>query len=376
MATIAISINTSWNVLNFRGGLVTALRNAGHDVLALTPPDEDSAALASIGATHVAIPIKPRPGLPHEELGLIGRYLATIRRTKPDVFLGFTAKPNVYGSIAAHILGIPVINNVSGLGTAFIRGGILGGTLALLYRLAFRRSHVVFFQNPDDRDLFIGRRLVTADQARILPGSGVNLVRFAPVPPREVEHKTLTFLLVARMLRDKGVVEFVHAARMLRDERAPARFQLLGFVNADNQTAISQPQIDAWVAEGVVEYLGDTKDVRPFIATADCVVLPSYREGLPRSLLEASAMGKPLIASDVPGCRHIARDGENAVLCPVKDTAGLADAMRRVIGMAAGERQAMGARGRRIVEEEFDERLVASHYLSAVNSALEASRRR
>ena len=232
-----------------------------------------------------------------------------------------------------------------------------------LYRIAFRRSPVVFFQNGEDRQLFIERQIVREEQARVLPGSGVDLERFTPAPS---VNGPAVFLLIGRLLRDKGVVEFVEAARLLRSEMPNARFQLLGPIDEGNRTAISNAELDEWVRSGVIEHLGTSDDVRPFIGAATAVVLPSYREGMPRSLLEAAAMERPLIAADVPGCRDIVEDGVNGYLCAVRDADSLASAMRRLAQLPLAQRVAMGQAARREVQDRFSEELVVRAYLDVL----------
>jgi glycosyltransferase involved in cell wall biosynthesis len=319
--------------------------------------------MRDLGVERIEIEID-RAGLnPLADLKLLARYRALLKRLRPAAYLGYTIKPNIYGSLAAASLGIPALPNVSGLGTAFIRGGRLQAIVTQLYRIGFRRAPVVFFQNDEDRRLFVDRRIVRTGQARVLPGSGVDLDRFAPAP---LPGGPPTFLFIGRLLRDKGVVEFVEAARLLRSEHPDARFQLLGGLDEGNRTAIRQADIDSWVAEGVVEQLGTTDDVRPFIAAARAIVLPSYREGLPRSLLEAAAMARPLIASDVPGCRDVVQDGVNGYLCAVRDAGSLAAAMRRLAQLPPAQQLAMGEAGRRRVQERFSESFVVSAYLDVL----------
>ena len=366
--TILISINASWNIVNFRQGLIRGLQAAGWRVIALAPPDEYSGRFGDLGVDYRPIEMDKKGVSPLRDLALLGRYYRALKALKPDIFLGYTAKPNVYGSMAAHALGIPVINNVSGLGTAFIREGLLTRIVSALYRTAFRRSATIFFQNEEDRDLFVERRLVAPAKAKLLPGSGIDLARFSPAPPAD-RGSGFAFLLIARLLWDKGVREYVEAARIVRTEAPEARFRLLGFLDVENRTAVSRTEVEAWVEEGLIDYLGVSDDVREAIAAADCVVLPSYREGLPRTLLEAAAMAKPLIATDVPGCRQVVKDGGNGFLCAVRDSHSLAEAMLRMLRASPAERAALGAAGRARMESEYDERIVVDRYLAAIAEA-------
>lgn len=366
---IIISINAAWNIVNFRLGLIRALREAGHEVIALAPPDAHSARLQELGIPYVPIEMDKQGLSPLKDLQLLLRYWRTLRRLHPDIFLGYTAKPNVYGALAARALGIRVINNVSGLGTAFIRDGLLTRIVSLLYRVAFHGSATVFFQNAEDRDLFVSQRIVTRKQARLLPGSGLDLEHFRPARIAGSESEGFTFLLIARLLWDKGVKEYVEAARLVRLAVPAARFQLLGFLDAENRTAVPREAVDAWAREGIICYLGEAADVRPFIAAADCIVLPSYREGLPRTLLEAAAMAKPLIATDVPGCRDAVQPGVNGLLCRVRDARSLSAAMMDMIRAPAAVREQWGRAGRTMIERDFDEKIVIQRYLEAIKDA-------
>jgi glycosyltransferase involved in cell wall biosynthesis len=367
--TIALSINSSWNILNFRSGLIEALKADGYRVIALSPADGYQDRFAAIGVEHVPIAIDSAGLSPIRDLRLLVRYRRELKRIGADLFLGYTAKPNIYGSLAARSLGIPVINNVSGLGTAFIGTGPLTRIVSTLYRIALRRSATIFFQNPEDRDLFLSLKLVSEDRSRLLPGSGIDLERFTPsAEPRRPG--PFTFLLVGRLLWQKGVREYAAAARLVRREMPEARFQLLGFLDVPNRSAVSRAEVQAWVAEGLIDYLGEADDVRPHIAAADGIVLPSYREGLPRTLLEGAAMAKPLIATDVPGCRQVVEHGINGFLCQVADAASLAKAMLALARLADEQREAMGAAGRRRVERDYAERIAIERYRQAILEAL------
>ena len=367
---ILISINTSWNVFNFRAGLVRALVAAGYDVVVAAPEDDHSASLAELGCRYIPLPMENKGTSPRGDLLLYRRYLRLMRAERPDCFLGWTIKPNVYGTLAARRLGIPAINNISGLGTAFIRGGWLSRVARELYRLALRRSATVFFQNRDDRDLFIREKLVAGEKAKLLPGSGIDLKRFVQKPMVSEPIRALTFLLIGRLLWDKGLAEFVAAARCVKARHPGTRFQLLGFLDAENRTAVPRADVDLWVSQGIVDYLGTTNDVRPFIEAADCVVLPSYREGTPRTLLEAAAIGRPLIATDVPGCREVVDNGSNGFLCEARNAGDLARCMLQMIATFPHERAEMGRLSRAKVEREFDEEIVVVRYLAAIDAAL------
>lgn len=357
--TVVIAANSIWNITNFRSGLIKGLAADGIDAVVAAPGAGNQA-----GHCEIAI---DRSGInPLRDAALVLAYRRLLARTRPAAYLSFTIKPNIYGAIAARMVGVPSIPNVSGLGTAFLRGGGFARFVSALYRIAFARCPVVFFQNPDDRDLFISRAIVRPDQARVLPGSGIDLERFAPVAGKD--DGPPTFLLVARLLGDKGVREYVAAARLLRLSLPAARFRLLGPLDDGNRSAITRAELDAWEAEGAIDYLGEADDVRPAIAAATAVVLPSYREGLPRTLLEAAAMGKPLVATDVPGCREVVSDGVNGTLCAARDAESLAQAMLRIAALDPGHRAEMGRQSRKMVQERYSESLVVAAYLDVLRA--------
>ena len=361
---VLITANSAWNVVHFRAPLVAALVGEGHEVMVLAPDDGTSDRITGLGARFAPIAIE-RGGLsPLADVKLLAAYRRHIRGWRPDTVLAFTIKPNIYASIAARGTGALVINNISGLGTAFLSHGWLERLAKTLYRFALKRSATVFFQNPDDRNQFMAQRLVRSDQARLLAGSGIDLDHFRPeaLPHRGAP----AILLIARVLRDKGVREFAEAARILRREGVDAHFRLVGPLDPANRSAIGRAEVDGWAAEGLIDYAGPLDDVRPAIAAADCVILPSYREGLPRSLVEAAAMGRPVIASDVPGCRSALDPGVSGLLCAPRSAEALADAMRHFLALSSEQRAAMGDAGRAKAEREFDQRLVVRSYLEAL----------
>lgn len=369
---IAISLNTAWNLFNFRAGLICALIAKGYEVIAIAPSDSYAARLGVLGCKFVPLHMENGGTHPGRDSLLLWRFLQMFRRERPDVYLGYTIKPNVYGSLAARLLGIPVINNIAGLGAVFIKGGWLVRVVRWLYRMALGTSAKVFFQNDDDRQLFIGSGLVKPEVTDLVPGSGIDLDRFAVMPLQALEgrKRKFRFLLIARMLRDKGVGEYVEAASLIRARWPEVECCLLGFLDVQNPAAISSAQMDDWVAQGYVNYLGVSDDVRAEIAMADCIVLPSYREGTPRTLLEAAAMGRPIVTTDAVGCREVVDDGQNGYLCQPRDAGDLATKMERMLSLTDQQRADMGLCGRAKMVREFDEQIVIRKYLTAIEVIL------
>ena len=267
--------------------------------------------------------------------------------------------------MVAKRLGIPFVPNVTGLGTAFLSGKWLARLTKWLYRFAFKALPVVFFQNPDDRELFVESGLIKPEQAQLLPGSGVDLDWFSPAPPQK--SPKIIFLMVARLLRDKGVEEYVEAARLVSKIHPNVTFQLLGPLDASNRSAIKKVTLDGWIAEGVIEYLGEVHDVRPYVAASSCVVLPSYREGAPRTLIEAASMARPVIATRVAGCTAVVDENSTGLLCDVKNAQSFADAAKRFLALALEAHADMGRAGREKMAREYDQAIVVRAYLAAMD---------
>lgn len=363
---ILICINTAWNFYNFRTGLIRALVNADYEVVAVAPLDQYATRLRELGCRYVPLSMDNSGTNPIRDLFLLWRFYILLRKERPDVYLGYTVKPNIYGSLASHLLSIPVINNIAGLGSVFVRNNFLTSVIRVLYRLAISRSYKVFFQNEDDRDLFLTRGLVSLAITDRLPGSGIDLEHFRPLPmPKQ---NNLRFLFIGRMLWEKGVGEFVEAARILKKSQITVEFCLLGFLDVRHPAAISKQQMDEWVEEGLVCYLGISDNVANEIAAADCIVLPSYyREGVPRTLLEAAALGRPIITTDSIGCREVVDDGINGYLVRPRDATDLADKIMLMSSLEANVRKEMGLKSREKVEREFDERIVIKKYIEAIS---------
>tara|TARA_R110000851_G_scaffold323249_2_gene489747 strand:- start:3625 stop:4752 length:1128 start_codon:yes stop_codon:yes gene_type:complete len=347
------------SLLHFRGSLIDDLLEAGKEVHVAVPGLESggdiSVTLVNKGVSVHDIPLQ-RTGLnPITDLRLLLSLIALMLRLRPRFVLSYTIKPVVYASIAAWLVGVKHrFALVTGLGYAFT--GTASGKRALLrrliqrlYRFALRRTHRVFFQNPDDEALFREFQLLPETvPSSVVNGSGVDVSEYsvAPLPDKPC------FLLIARLLGDKGVREYAQAAQLVKAVYPEAVFRLVGWID-DNPDAIAQRELDQWVDSGLLEFLGRLDDVRPAISDCSVYVLPSYREGTPRTVLEAMAMGRAVITTDAPGCRETVVDGDNGFLVPVKDVNALADAMIKMVatpGLAAS----IGERSRQIAEEKYD----------------------
>jgi glycosyltransferase involved in cell wall biosynthesis len=354
--------NSQWNLAHFRADLIRALAAEGFPLAAAVPAGDPP-----VGRLPTyAFPLKADSIAPAAELRTLLGLIRILRSVRPAAVLSFTPKGNIYGGLAARATGTPVLPNVSGLGTAFIRGGFLQRISIALYREAFRTAPAVFFQNRDDQALFKRLGIVAPDQGRLIPGSGVDCRHFRRVPLPSRQEGEAELLFIGRLLGDKGVRELVAAMRQVRPSLPKVRLTLLGDLGAANRTAISAAEVAGWEAEGLCRHAGRTEDVRPFIAAADAVVLPSYREGMPRALLEAAAMGRPLLASDVPGCRELVSHEENGLLFEVRSAASLAAAIQRFAATPLVARRRWGGAARRVAEERFDQRYVAEAYRQAL----------
>jgi len=364
---ITLVCNTAWAIYTYRQGLIRELVARGVEVTVLAPRDRTFDLLGAMGCRCIDLPVASKGTNPRDDLRTLWALYRRYRSIRPHIVFHYTIKPNIYGSIAAKLAGVDSVAVTTGLGYVFIQQSRAAQVAKKLYRFAFRFPREVWFLNRDDQAAFVDQKLlVHPERARLLHGEGVDLEQFAFTPLPDKPH--FDFVLIGRLLWDKGVGEYVEAARRLRARYPQARFRLLGPVGVDNPSAITRDEVAAWEQEGVIEYLGEAHDVRPFIAAADCVVLPSYREGVPRTLMEASAMGRPIVATDVPGCREVVADGVNGLLCEVRNAESLAERLAQMLDMSGAARRAMGERGRQKVAAEFDERVVIEKYKDLVRN--------
>ena len=380
---ILLVSNTSFFLHNFLQGLMKRFREERFDVVGLAPPDVYSEKLTNNGFRLVPISRLDRKGSnPLHDVKLMLELRRIYRQERPNLVLHFTIKLNVYGSIAARLAGTKSVCTVTGLGWLFTDKGLKArlGSLGykVLYRIAFSFSKHVVFLNKDDRAFFLGNGLAKDSRSSVIPGAGVNTENFDPgfcgaagrnLPVLSMA-PGLSFLLIGRMLWDKGVGEFVEAASIVKQREPDARFLLLGPIDKDNRSAIPEAVIAEWESKDLVHYLGRTDDVRPYICATDAIVLPSYREGIPSALLEAMAMGKPVITTNTPGCRDVLDDGKNGFIAPERDARALADCMLRFIALSQDERRAMGKYARERVLREFDEKVIVGSYLQLITNAM------
>jgi glycosyltransferase involved in cell wall biosynthesis len=349
---------------------VRRLRAEGYCVVCIAPEDDYSQKLvADLGCEWLPLRMSNQGSNPIRDAAVIYQFYRYYRRLRPAAVLHFTIKNNVYGTWAARLLGIPAINNVSGLGTAFIRGGLVSAIVRLLYKTSQPFAHRVFCQNEEDFAQLVDSKLVRRQNIELLPGSGVDLERFNPAL-RTPHTGPFRFLYAGRMLADKGLFELIAAVNAINADGIHCSLWLSGFADVDNISAISHQQLTYWAQQPGIEWLGPTDAIEQIYGAVDCVVLPSYREGMPRSLLEAGAMGLPVVTSNVPGCRNIVNDGYNGLLCEAKSSASLQLAMLNMLRLSDEEREEMGANGRALVTQKYDEHRVVAATLHAVQGAL------
>ncbi|HZF25784.1 MAG TPA: glycosyltransferase family 4 protein [Steroidobacteraceae bacterium] len=372
-AKVLFFANTEWYLYNFRLALAQELKERGVEVVMVSPPGPYGARLEKAGFRWLALEMRRRALNPVGELRVIRALLRIYRRELPDLVHHFTLKPVIYGSLAARLCGVPaVVNAVAGMGHVFTSDAGLARTLRPLVTLFLRsvvnaRSSRLIVQNPDDRRLLVESRLAAQENISLIRGSGVDTERFSP--RRALEHRAPRVLLATRLLRDKGVEEFVAAARLLKSAGVDAEFWIAGVPDIGNPSAIGSDEIRTWEAQGIVTALGHVEQMPELLGRVDVVALPSYREGTPKILLEAAASGLPVVATDVPGCREVVDPGVTGLLVPVRDSVALARALRQMIENGS-MRARMGVAGRKKMLAEFDQRRVIRETLDVYASLL------
>ncbi len=363
---IAIVLNTAWNIYNYRLGLIRILIAKGHQVFAIAPIDDYVSTIEETGCTFIPVYQLSRKGTNPIKDWQYSRELSRIYKTYGiDLALQYTIKPNIYGSIAARKAGIKSISTVTGLGYSFLSNGLVNKIAKKLYQYAFKSCSLIAFQNRDDRQLFTSLGLCPVEKTTLIKGSGINTSYFKPM--ERPDKAPFTFLFVGRLLYDKGVIELLEAAKILRTKKYPVNIWLVGAIDEGNPSAITPTILEEYTSNNTVTYLGSSSDVRSIMKDADVVVLPSYREGLPRVMLESLAMAKPIITTDVAGCREVIEPHDkNGFLIPVKDKNALADAMEKMYHLSVDQRATMGNIGRQMALDIFDEKAIIQRYLDEI----------
>ncbi len=388
--SIALVANTSWSIYHFRLHLITQLIERGYHIHILAPRDAYTARFENLpGLVYIELKkLRGKSISPFSDIGLYRELLGHYRRIRPGLIFHFTIKANIFGSLAAARINIPSVSaGNAGAGYVFAGDGPGNGLIKtaakLLYRRALRKNAETWFLNPDDREVFVKENLVKKENSFILPGEGVDTEAFYPAPYQAAERTSqsddgsfkpagapIRFLLIGRLIKHKGILEYIRAAEILRSKALDIKFALLGFFDEANPVAIPKSQLEEWVRKGIIEYLGSTDNVIPFIAQADCIVLPSYREGMPLSLLEGASMCKALIAADTPGCREIVRDNMNGYLCRPKDGEDLAAKMEKYARLSPANKRQMGIVGRDRVIAQFRKEIIVNIYLEKLKQLI------
>jgi glycosyltransferase involved in cell wall biosynthesis len=366
---IAVIENGLFSTYTMREALMLRLMSEGCDVYILTHTNSFVPQVEKMGMKVVNVgsgnlnPIK------------VSRYIYKLRRAlrkiKPDVCLTFSIRPAIWGNLITRELNIPTITNITGIGPLFISKSVVYRIARTMYKKALNKTKKVFFQNYDDMNLFLERKFVKTSVAERIPGSGIDYNKFKPIILREKDPDTFIFLFIGRLIKDKGIFEYINASRTIRKKFPNAIFNVMGPFWTQNlkRNTITHSQLQNWIDEGVIDYLGEKKDVRKFIAEADCIVLPSYREGTSNTLLEAASMGKPVITTNTTGCREIVTDNVTGFLCRVKDEEDLAEKMEQMILLPADVRNEMGRNARIKIIKEYDKQIVIDAYLKAIRQA-------
>jgi glycosyltransferase involved in cell wall biosynthesis len=362
---ILLTANTSWYIYNFRKGTIKHLLSQGYEVLTVAPDFEYQIHLEALGVKHFGIFMKKSSKNPLNDLYTIVSYMKLYRKLSPEVVLNFTPKCNIYSAVSAKLMKAKVINNISGLGRIFVSKGIITHIVKWLYKFSQTFADFIFFQNAEDMQLFISKHIISPEKCARIHGSGIDIKYFHP-QKSHIKSDKLKFVLVARMLREKGVEIFAKAAGRLVEKYTDVEFALLGPLE---EKSVTLSEINQWETKGWVKYLGKTDDVVSVVHDCSAVVLPSYyKEGVPRSLLEAGALGKPVITTDNTGCKDAVIDGKTGFLCRQNDVDSLVNCLERFISMSEEDRVKMGMESRKHIEKNFDEKTVIEKYIEKIDA--------
>lgn len=363
---IVMTSNTLWFIYNFNLNLIRYLKK-NYRLIIVAPKDEYAKKLTPYVEQLVDVSVNSSGMNPGEDALLTYKFYKIYKKIKPNIILSYTIKPNIYGNFAAARLNIPVINTITGLGTIFIKKSFATKIGKILYRKALKYSAHTFLLNQTDINTFLEHQLISPKLASIVPGSGIDTNKFKK---ERTENKGKTFLFVGRLLGDKGIRECLAAFNKVLKCYPNIELRIAGELGSNNKTAITKPELNKWLEVPQITYLGKTDNIVAELAKADVMVLPSYREGLSRSLLEAASMSLPIISSNVPGCVEVVKDNVNGFLCKPKDIDSLSNRMEKMLNLKEQERLTMGRKGRALVKNEFDEKIVNEVYSSKIHEIL------
>lgn len=373
---ILICSNILWTITQFRLGLIKALINDGYEVICIADVDDFSALsekkISDAGAKFIKLSMARKGINPFKDFIYFIKLHNILKIEKPNMVFNYSIKPIIYGSIAANWLNIPSFAITTGLGFVFMKNNILTKFVRALYTFCLRFPEKIFFLNKDDADVFIKYKIVDKTKSIVLPGEGIDTQHYRPEKV-DSTNQTITFLLFSRLLWDKGVGEYVEAAKQIKiNFPQRAKFLLIGYIDQDNPSGIKREQIQKWVDDDIVTYLGVKEDIKPILSKVDCVVLPSYyREGVPRTLLEAAAMEKPIITTDSVGCKEVVVDKFTGLICQPRNTKDLMEKMISIINSTHDERITMGKNGRMKMISEFEETIVIKKYFDELEQVLD-----
>ena len=361
---IGMVVNEAWNMYNFRGGLIKKLISEGYEVIVIAPTDKFDHKLRELGAYVVNVEINSKGTNPIEDLKLIFKLRKIYKQERLDIVFNYTIKPIIYGTIAAKLSKVIPIAVTTGLGYAFIKEGKVTKVVEKLYRFSLKFAKEVWFLNENDKNIFLERKLVDSNKVFVLNGEGIDTDYFKPLEKEEKNNK-IKFLMIARALWDKGVKEYCEAAKIIKSKYGDKdiEFLFLGKIGAPNPSAVPKEYIEKYHKKGIINYLGVVDDVSEIIEESSCFVLPSYREGISRVIMESASMGKPIIATDVPGCRELVDDGKTGYLCTPRESKDLAQKLEWFINLSDEKKARVGKLGRQKMVDEFSEKLVVEVYL-------------
>ncbi len=369
MKKIAFVGNYLWDMYNFRGDIIKEIGEMGYDVTIIAPKDKESMNFIdeNLKIKNILIDLNRKSLNPLFELKVLLQLYKIYKKERYDLIFHYTIKPNIYGNIIAALQNIKSISIVPGTGYSFSKKGIMFYCVKKLYAYSFKKSKEVWFLNEEDRTIFVSEKIIPIEKTKVLPSEGINLMKFKKKEESKTSNEKIVFLMIARILWDKGFKEYIEAAKLLKEKYENVEFQLLGMIDEGNPNGVPKETVYKYHNSKIINYIGTSKNVSTIIQKCDCVVLPSfYKEGIPRTLMEGAALEKPLITTNNVGCKEVVDNEKNGFICNINDSRDLAEKMEKIILMSKEERILMGKNGREKMEKEFDYKLVLKYYKNKI----------